>query len=69
LEKQNYNLLRELHVSEEAIQKLREHYLQGGRVVIEAKNLMQQLFLFQFPRLLPSTQNIFQWLATIKSFQ
>ena len=60
LEKQNYNLLRELHVSEEAIQKLREYYLQGGRVVIEAKNLMQQLFLFQFPRLLPSTQNIFQ---------
>jgi hypothetical protein len=60
LEKEDYNLLRELHVTEEAIQKLREYYLQGGRVVIEAKNLMQQLFRFQFPRLLPSTQNIFQ---------
>jgi len=60
LDKQNYNLLRELHVTEEAIQKLREYYLQGGRVVIEAKNLMQQLFRFQFPRLLPFTRNIFQ---------
>jgi len=52
LEKGSYYLFRELGVPQEQINKFREGYASGGRLIIESENVIQLVYRIQFERML-----------------
>lgn len=71
LKKGDYYLWRELTVPEETITGFRQEYLEGGRVIIEADNVLQLAYRLQFERLLNinySELYASDWTATISPF-
>jgi hypothetical protein len=52
LEKGEYFLWRELRTPDHVIARFRQKHLHGGRVIIEAENVLQLIYRLQFERLL-----------------
>lgn len=62
LETKRYSLLRDLCISDETIFELAKHVSKGYKILIEAENLIQLLYRFQFSRTYQS--NYSQFLRT-----
>jgi hypothetical protein len=52
LEKNSYYLFRELGVPQDQINKFREGFAAGGRLIIESENVIQLVYRIQFERML-----------------